>query len=89
MNRLSDNENMFGYHTVLINKGELGEISKIQEEVDELSDAHKQGVKILMLCEVADLIGAIEHYLNRHFPNFTIKDAHDMSKLTRKYKENL
>ncbi len=77
-----------GYHTQKIEKGQLGEISKIQEEVDELSDAHKQGVKILMLCEVADVVGALEHYLEKHCPGFTIKDAQDMARLTRAHKEN-
>lgn len=65
----------------------LGEVSKIQEELDELSDAHNQQVRILMLCEVADLIGAIESYLEKHFPGFTIKDAQEMVRLTREHKE--
>jgi hypothetical protein len=48
-----------GYHTVKIAKGELGKSSKIQEELDELRDAEKQKVKILILCELADLYGAL------------------------------
>ena len=34
-----------GYHITEIKKGELGEISKLQEELDELKDAHAQQCK--------------------------------------------
>lgn len=33
---------MSGYHIVTIQKGDLGESSKIQEELDELKDAENQ-----------------------------------------------
>lgn len=49
-----------GYHHKKICKGELGKPSKIQEELDELNDALEYGNKILALCEVADLYGALE-----------------------------
>lgn len=49
-----------GYHHKKIYKGELGKPSKIQEELDELNDALEYGNKILALCEVADLYGALE-----------------------------
>jgi hypothetical protein len=51
-----------GYHINRINKGVLGEFSKIQEEYEELIDAIQQKDKILQLCELSDLIGAIECY---------------------------
>lgn len=49
-----------GYHAAIIEKGVLGESSKIQEELDELVDAEAQGNKILAMCELADLYGALE-----------------------------
>ena len=71
-----------GYHKTKIKKGELGKLSKIQEELDELQDAQKQGVRILMLCEIADLIGAIQAYLDNHLEGFKIQDALEMAGLT-------
>jgi phosphoribosyl-ATP pyrophosphohydrolase len=72
----------YGYHTVPIKKGVLGELSKIQEEFEELVDADKQGVKILIACELADLFGAIREYAKKH--GLKMADLHDMAKLTRK-----
>lgn len=46
-------------HTCVIRKGELGQLSKIQEELDEASDALEQGNKILFLVELADIYGAL------------------------------
>lgn len=51
-----------GYHKNEIVKGEIGEFSKIKEEFDELTDAHEQGLDVLEICEITDLIGAIEAY---------------------------
>ena len=51
-----------GYHKREIPKGEYGEFSKITEEYTELLDAYEQDDRILQLCELADLIGAIEAY---------------------------
>jgi len=78
-----------GYHKVKIVKGELGQLSKIREEFDELTDAHYQGVRILMLCEVADLVGAIDLYLQKHLTGFSINDCLAMSKLTAEHKEEM
>lgn len=50
-----------GYHKrAIVIKGTYGEVSKIEEEVDELKEAFEQNNKILALCEIADLYGAIE-----------------------------
>lgn len=73
----------YGYHTVKIKKGTLGEISKIREELEELEDAAKQGVKVLQICELCDLIGAIRAFSLAKF-NLKLGDLHDMAKLTRK-----
>lgn len=56
-----------GYHKREIIKGELGHFSKIEEEFQELIDAYEQGNPILELCELADLIRAIEAYTLNHY----------------------
>jgi hypothetical protein len=73
----------YGYHSVKIKKGELGELSKIQEELDELKDAEEQSVKILSMVELADLYGAIREFARRKY-GLKMRDLHDMAKLTRR-----
>jgi hypothetical protein len=72
-----------GYHVVKIEKGEFGTIEKIQEELDELRDAVAQQARIMELCELADILGAIEGYLLKNFPGFTFEDLRKMSLLTK------
>jgi phosphoribosyl-ATP pyrophosphohydrolase len=71
---------MSAYHTVEIKKGVLGKSSKIQEELDELLDAEKQGVKILIYCELADLYGALRAVAESH--GLTMEDLRLMVNLT-------
>lgn len=59
--------NEFGYHTRKIEKGILGDFSKIEEEFEELKDAFEQKDPIMVLCECSDLIGAIKHYTESNF----------------------
>jgi phosphoribosyl-ATP pyrophosphohydrolase len=73
----------FGYHNKLIQKGVYGELSKIREEFEELEDAATQGIKIMELCELADLWGAMRMYLKTHFPGVKMNDLHKMAKATR------
>jgi hypothetical protein len=73
-----------GYHLKSISKGVLGELSKIQEELDELQDAAEQGSKILALVELSDLIGAVRLYLNKYHPDITISDLSHMSLITER-----
>lgn len=73
-----------GYHVAQIKKGTLGQLSKVQEELDELVDAEEQGVKILQLCELSDLVGAIKAYVLTKHPNFELRDFEDMARLTEK-----
>ena len=61
-----------GYHRIRIPKGKLGEFSKISEEYLELFDAVEQDNKILEICEMCDLVGAIEAYANKF--NLTLED---------------
>lgn len=76
-----------GYHISEIPKGVIGEFSKITEEYEELLDAHNQKDSILELCEITDLIGAIEEYLKNF--NITLEDAIKFSNKTKQaFKEN-
>lgn len=70
-----------GYHKRRIEKGELGHFSKIKEEFEELEDAYEQENSILQLCELSDLLGAIEEYLKNF--NMELKDLKDFSDLTK------
>lgn len=73
-----------GYHITHIQKGVLGESSKILEEVHELVDAEKQGCKVMAILELADLIGAIEAYLERHAKNIHLQDLIKMASITKR-----
>lgn len=75
-----------GYHLASskISRGELGEISKIQEELDELRDAMTQDCRIMALLELSDMLGAVELYLERYFPGFTITDLLTMQRITKR-----
>lgn len=70
------------YHVQEIPSGEYGEVSKILEEVLELQDAEEQGAKLMALNELADIIGAVQGYLERHHPSFTLSDLLKMTELT-------
>lgn len=69
-----------GYHKSIIPKGELGEFSKVREEFLELEDAFDSGNKILQICEMSDLIGAIELYARKF--NLSLPDLIAMKNLT-------
>lgn len=73
-----------GYHVTPITKGILGESSKLREEIEELIDAEKQGCKIMALLELADLVGAIDMYLEKNAPTFSVEDLIKMSKITKR-----
>lgn len=53
------------YHTRKIEKGVLGEFSKMREEFEEFKDGLEQQDSILCLCELSDLVGATEMYIKR------------------------
>ena len=69
-----------GYHKRKIEKGVLGESSKIREELEELQDAEQQGVKILIYCELADLYGALRECAARH--GMSMRHLEQMADLT-------
>lgn len=54
-----------GYHLKEIEKGVLGQFSKIREEFEEAQDAFEQNDSILIICELADMVGAVEEYVKR------------------------
>jgi hypothetical protein len=71
-----------GYHITVIAKGDLGQVSKIQEEVDELYDAEIQGCKIMAAVEASDVYGALEAYAERI--GYTMADLAKMSEITKR-----
>jgi archaellum component FlaC len=70
-----------GYHKTEITKGVIGEFSKIREEFEELQDAEEQECKGLIICELCDLIGAIEEYSKKY--GMTIADLKQFSDMTK------
>jgi NTP pyrophosphatase (non-canonical NTP hydrolase) len=76
----------YGYHTIKIKKGELGELSKIQEELDELRDAEKQGSEIMISVELSDLYGAVEMYAEKH--GLSMGDLKTFSDITKRAFKN-
>ena len=72
---------MTGYHAKEIARGTFGEFSKIREEFEELEDAYDQKAYIMVLCELADMYGAMEAFVRNHF-NMEMEDLKKMSDLT-------
>lgn len=77
-----------GYHLRKIKKGQVGEVSKIIEEANELLDAHEQGIKIMALVELSDLYGAMARYIEKHHPDMSMKDIKGMHQVTRRAFDN-
>ena len=70
-----------GYHKVHIQKGVVGEFSKIREEFEELQDAESQECKGLIICELCDLVGAIEEYAKKY--GMSLDDLKQFSDMTK------
>lgn len=75
---------MVGYHLKEIPKGILGELSKIREELEEAQDAWDQGCDIMVLIELADLLGALRAVLDTYYPGFTLDDLAKMADITKR-----
>ncbi len=74
-----------GYHFQEIPRGEYGEISKILEEAAELKDAMEQANKVMVIIELADLVGAIEGYMEKHYGDkLTIDNLLTMADATKR-----
>jgi hypothetical protein len=46
------------FHKREIKKGVYGDLSKIQEELDEAYDSEEQGQDLMLLIELSDIVGA-------------------------------
>jgi len=77
-----------GYHLREIEKGELGEASKIREETEEFMDAMAQNSSVMGLVELSDLVGAVEAFLKKHHPSVSLDDLKIMSDITKRAFEN-
>ena len=77
-----------GYHITHIERGVLGEASKIKEEVDELIDAEGQGCRVMAIVELSDLLGAVEAYIEKQKLGVTIEDLMAMAKITKRAFKN-
>lgn len=73
-----------GYHIKEIKKGELGELSKVYEEIEETKDAEEQGCSLMVLIELSDTLGAIEAYLEKHHPSISMDDLAKMKDITKR-----
>lgn len=65
---------MISFHKDLIDKGIYGELSKITEELQEAYDAQTQGHKLMLLLELADIVGAVEGVLCKSYKDFSLED---------------
>lgn len=71
-----------GYHkTPILTKGVMGSSTKVREELEELEDAIDQKCKILILCEMSDLYGALDAIAATY--GVTMEDLKQMSDLTK------
>lgn len=73
-----------GYHVRKIPRGMIGHSSKILEEADEFRDAIEQGVALMALLELSDMLGAIKSFLAIHHPSITMDDLLTMSEITQR-----
>tara|TARA_R110000851_G_scaffold300326_1_gene456440 strand:+ start:210 stop:458 length:249 start_codon:yes stop_codon:yes gene_type:complete len=72
------------YHLRSIEKGTIGELSKVYEEIEEVKDSDEQGVDLMVLVELSDVIGAIESYLEKHHKSISLTDLIVMSDVTKR-----
>jgi hypothetical protein len=73
-----------GYHLREIKRGEFGEISKIEEEIEELKESLEQNNRIMAMCELSDIYGAIRGYLRKYHPDLTMEDLRVMADATQR-----
>ena len=73
-----------GYHLRTIPRGEVGELTKVAEELAEALDAEEQAVQVMVILELSDLVGAIELYLEKHQPGITLDDLIKMARVTQR-----
>ena len=71
-----------GYHLKEIPRGEVGELSKVYEEILEALDAEAQGSTVMAIVELADMLGALKAFLAKHHPSITLQDLEAFSSIT-------
>jgi hypothetical protein len=54
------------------------------EEVEEFKDALEQGVTLMALVELSDILGAIEGFLELNHPTISVTDLINMSDVTKR-----
>jgi hypothetical protein len=54
------------FHKREIKKGIYGELSKIQEELEEAYDSEDQGQDLMLLIELSDIVGACAGVANKY-----------------------
>lgn len=77
-------EARIGYHVRKIDRGTVGQLSKIREELEEAEDAESQGNRVMLLLELSDIIGAIDCYLGKQFADFSLEDLVCMARATKR-----
>lgn len=70
---------MSKWHVREIKKGVFGELSKVQEELEEALDAQEQNQPVMLLFELTDIIGAVAGVAAKH--GLSIDDLVAFSKL--------
>jgi len=74
-----------GYHVRKIERGRVGDLSKIREELEEAADAEEQGNRLMVLQELSDMIGAIDSYLQAKYNGvFNLGDLVTMTRATQR-----
>ena len=81
---MNDQVPLPGYHLARIEKGELGELSKIREELEEALDADVQDASVMVLVELSDMMGAVQAYLEKHHPSISVDDLVKFSRITKR-----
>jgi len=73
-----------GYHKTPLPKGQIGQISKVIEELLEFEDAELQGSRIMMALELSDALLAIDLIIRSKLPEWTIYDLIHMAEITNR-----
>ena len=77
-----------GYHERTIPKTLPGSFFKILEETEEAKDAYLNKNPIMLLCELADLYGAMELFLEQNYSGVNMDDIKKMQQVTRRAFKN-
>lgn len=79
-----DTDLLPGYHLTPIDKGVLGQPSKVAEECAEFIDACDQNCQVMALVELADLYGAMRAYLAQQHPSLSMSDLERMADINER-----